>query len=379
MKVLFVNTRYKPQGQAGPAFSVQYLAEQLVREGDSAVVLCWNAEKGLATEHIDGVLVHRFPPGLPARQFEYRFRGILEAERPDVVHTNMLKSFPVGLLGPLVKGAGARLVHTVREYCFICDRGTLFNKEKVRRCDEICPECRRERPGIRRFIDHLDAVVGVSRFTLERHLQEGVFVNVPIKSVIFNGYATDAKPGVRPDGGMRAFRLGFMGRVGLDKGIEVLFRECASMPPDLRYTIEIAGKCPPRLRALLNRHYPDIPARFLGFVPQERLLANIDVLVVPSIWHEPLGRVVLEAYAFGVPVIATRLGGTPEIVDDGETGIVVDPLKRGELREAILALANDPERLTGMGKKAFAKSADFLPERILSDYRRVYESKQSVM
>jgi glycosyltransferase involved in cell wall biosynthesis len=107
-------------------------------------------------------------------------------------------------------------------------------------------------------------------------------------------------------------------------------------------------------------------------VSPDRLLAEIDVLVVPSIWHEPLGRVVLEAYAFGVPVIATCLGGTPEIVDDGETGLLFDPRVPGELAHTIGMLAADPSRTTAMGEKALGRSADFTPQRILAEHREVY-------
>lgn len=375
MKVLFINSHYKPQAQAGPAFFVEYLAEQLAKEWDTPVILCRNLEDRVVQEQVGGAMVYRFPSSLPLEQTGMAVRRVLMAEWPDVVHTNMMKTIDIGAVGPLVKSMGARLVHTVHEYRFICREGTLFDNGRI--CEERCPRCSELRPQAREFILHLDAVVGVSRCTLDRHLREGVLTDVPLKSVIHNPFAVDETKLTKTEGEKGILRLGFLGRVCLDKGIEVIFRECASLPPEVRYTLDIAGSWAPDLEEELARKYPGVPARSLGFVPQEHLFGNIDVLLMPSIWLDPNPRVSMEAFAFGVPVIATCLGGTPEVVDDGETGLIVDPLKPGDLKSKIMELAGDPERVAEMGRKALAKSAEFLPERILAQYREVYSPSAS--
>jgi glycosyltransferase involved in cell wall biosynthesis len=297
---------------------------------------------------------------------------IARSERPDVIHTNMLTGFNPAAIGPCAKSLGARLVHSVREYMFIARCGTLFDKEEGRLCDEICPACRYTNPVHGPLIQHLDAVVGVSHFTLNRHLREGMFTHVPVKRVIRNAFAAEPGGKLEHAGPKDVLRLGFLGRVRPVKGIEVLFRECSALPTAVRYAIDIAGSCAPDDQERLTRDHPDVPARFLGFVPQEKLLAGIDILVVPSIWHDPLPRVVMEAYAFGVPVLATRLGGAPEMVDEGETGLLFDPLRPGDLRSKIEELAADPARIKAMGAKALEKSAEYAPERILAKFREVY-------
>lgn len=372
MKVLYINTRYPPHGEAGPAFSVQYLAEQLVRESDEATVLSVNVEGRDVVEEVNGVKVYRLSHDLPLRFCGSRMWQIIQSERPDVIHTSMLKGFVPDAIGPCARRIGARLIHSVREYMLIAKCGTLFNKAKGALCEEICPECRGVNRMFAPFIQHLDAVVAVSHFTLNRHTREGVLVNVPLKRVIQNAFAPKQGVATRSEGSEDHLRLGFLGRVSPHKGVEVLFRECSSLPPEVTYSLVIGGSCAGEYQEYLNATYPDVPARFLGFIPQHELLTSVDVLVVPSIWYDPLPRVVMEAYAFGVPVLATRLGGAPEMVDEGETGIVFDPLQPGDLKSKILDLAADSEKLNAMGKNALEKSAEFAPECILPQFREVY-------
>jgi len=88
-----------------------------------------------------------------------------------------------------------------------------------------------------------------------------------------------------------------------------------------------------------------------GQVP--RLYAAADLVVCPSIWEEPLARVVYEAMATGLPVVVSRRGGLPEVVEDGGTGLVVDdPHDTMALATAILTLVRDADRREAMGRRA---------------------------
>jgi len=92
--------------------------------------------------------------------------------------------------------------------------------------------------------------------------------------------------------------------------------------------------------------------RVLGRRPHDevlRLYALADLVVVPSVWPEPLSRVLLEAMAMGRAVVGTRVGGTPELIEEGVNGLVVTRSRPDELADAILALLRDPERRAAMG------------------------------
>lgn len=81
------------------------------------------------------------------------------------------------------------------------------------------------------------------------------------------------------------------------------------------------------------------------------LLSGIDVLALPSL-NEAVGRIILEAACFGVPAVASRTGGVPEIIQDGLTGILVEPGNARELAEGIMLLLRDREKRLEMGQAA---------------------------
>jgi glycosyltransferase involved in cell wall biosynthesis len=103
------------------------------------------------------------------------------------------------------------------------------------------------------------------------------------------------------------------------------------------------------------------------------LLACMDVFVLPSL-GEGISNTVLEAMATGLPVIATRVGGNPELVQDGVTGLLVPVADVPALAAAILALAQDPARCEQMGRAAVQRvTTDFDWERAVSAYLQVYD------
>ena len=95
---------------------------------------------------------------------------------------------------------------------------------------------------------------------------------------------------------------------------------------------------------------------------------------MPSLWDEPLPRVVLEAYAYGVPVIGSNRGGISEIVESGSTGFIFDPMCAGALEKAIERFMSDPGLACRLGKNALLRSEEFTPERIVAKYLQVYEA-----
>ncbi|MBA3252065.1 MAG: glycosyltransferase family 4 protein, partial [Geodermatophilaceae bacterium] len=78
------------------------------------------------------------------------------------------------------------------------------------------------------------------------------------------------------------------------------------------------------------------------------LMRALDVLMLPS-WEEPFGRALIEAMALGVPVIATNVGGPPEILDDGREGVLLPPREPAAWAQAVARLADDPDRAAAMG------------------------------
>jgi glycosyltransferase involved in cell wall biosynthesis len=107
-------------------------------------------------------------------------------------------------------------------------------------------------------------------------------------------------------------------------------------------------------------------------------MSALDIVVVPSTWNEPCSAVVQQAMALSKPVIGTRVGGTPEMVLDGATGLLAPPSDAAALAEAIAALAGDAFRRKQMGIAGRERVEAQFSLRIMTDkiealYGREYE------
>jgi glycosyltransferase involved in cell wall biosynthesis len=184
-------------------------------------------------------------------------------------------------------------------------------------------------------------------------------------TVVHYGIAAGPEPPPPP----AAPRLAAVGRLIPIKGFDILldaFGQARTQVPDL--TLEIAGAGPLRLEA------PD-GVTLLGRVsPIEPVLERSAIVVVPS-RGEGFGMVALEAAERGRATIVSNVGGLPEIVADGETGVVVPPEDAAALAAAIVALVRDPERVRTMGAAARARAiAQFSPEAAVEGVERVYRA-----
>jgi glycosyltransferase involved in cell wall biosynthesis len=107
----------------------------------------------------------------------------------------------------------------------------------------------------------------------------------------------------------------------------------------------------------------------------EEIYPQLDICVMPTNSPEPFGLVAVEAGAFGLPVIVTNCGGLPEIVDDGITGLLVEPGDANQLADRLKWLVENPERARAMGLQAREKILrEFNQEKMISDFERVFES-----
>src|SRR4051795_473433 len=217
---------------------------------------------------------------------------------------------------------------------------------------------------------HADAVIAVSRGMRADVLD--VYPDLDPEKVVVVGNGVDAQAyrpveapdvvrslGVDPD---RPYAL-FVGRITRQKGLMHLLAAAEQLPPEAGLVLCAGAADTPAERAQVADAVTELQTRRTGIVwieqmlPREQLVPLITgatVFVVPSV-YEPLGIVNLEAAACGTAVVASDVGGIPEVVDDGRTGLLVhydpaDPaaFERG-LAEAISELLRDPDRAAAMG------------------------------
>jgi len=137
--------------------------------------------------------------------------------------------------------------------------------------------------------------------------------------------------------------------------------------------LRIAGQGPPGYVEKLKKRAASLDVQFVGFVKAEAFLAEVDVLVIPSLWNEPSGMVIIEAFAQGVPVIGSNRGGIPECIEENKTGFLFSPERPESLTAALERFISDRDLLARMQVDALSKSYDLLPSRMIDGYLAVYE------
>ena len=388
MKIVLVNQEHAQFGGPGGAErSVQSIAEYFASAGHQVTFIAMapkayqrdmNASGLHSIREINGVKTILMGRSGRIPTHADLLLPVILAEAPDVVHTNVFHKAP--MLWNALAPWGIPVIHTLREYKLMCDRN-MFNG--IADCGAQCFSCDLSARHAVDMSQTVDGVIGISQFTLDRHLQDGLFANAVVKRVIPNSYRLkDAAPPRVPRRPGAPVRVGYLGRMHASKGITLVIDAIARLNPDA-VTLMMAGDLQDadisdRIRVLSQTH----DARFLGFVDPTTFFPQIDVLLAPSIWHEPFGRITIEAFAHGVPVIATNRGGLPDIVQDGINGWIFDPDRLDDLVAILQRVGAEIDRdPAGLQQRCLDRAQDYLPykigDRYLETYREVADLKRA--
>jgi len=399
MKVALLSYMFDPQA-GGAVGSARTLARGLAAGGDEVVVITTARERHLRVEREEGATVYSFLPWnlywvgdkdkqpmwkrVPWQLLDvwnphaYRVvRGILRRERPDIVHVNKLRGLSPSVWAA-ARAEGVPVVHTCRDYELFSPLGTLEGRVGAwaERGAWFMRPYSSLRAGLSRAVA---AAAAPSRYTLDAHLRRGFFPRATSR-VIPNSHGLTLEALERVRSASRVsdgpeVRLLYLGRLEKAKGVDLLCEAvaaCADRCPNLR--LDVAGWG--TLEDALRRRYDGHPRiAFHGAVFGEakaRLLAECDAMVVPSVYPEIFGIVVVEAYAFGKPVIAAASGGLPELVAPGETGWLVPPGDARALGDALERLAQNAAGARRMSSACFEAARRYAVERVVGEYRSLY-------
>ncbi len=240
-------------------------------------------------------------------------------------------------------------------------------------------------PSVFRYL--ADAVIAVSQAAAQQAQRAG-FPETRIHIIYSGTEAERFAPSPEAQGQARrelgadeaSFVVAAAGRLVAGKGYDVLLKAVANLSPTERPILLLAGEGPQEaaMKELANSLGILSQVRFLGFQQDIRpILWAADVFVhVPTHFPEGVPNVILEAMAAGLPVIGSKVGGIPEIVCDGETGLLVPPDDPSALSEALKALRSDPRQRQQMGERAQARVRQYhdahqIPLRVLAVYQQV--------
>jgi glycosyltransferase involved in cell wall biosynthesis len=349
----------KVAGISGAENHLLLLLPALREQGfDVELVMFHEGEPGAADFasrlEASGVPVERIRLGHAASPRAFaRLLRIVRARRPEILHTHLVHADFHGL----VAGRLARVPVLVST-----KHG--FNPFRDRRLFAIADR------AVGRLADvHIAISAGLARYLAER---EGF--DVSSFEVVHYGI----EPGPAPPTPPGAPSLAVVGRLIPIKGHDVLLRALAAARAELpQITLEVAGAgaLETELRETVAQLGLDDSVSFLGHVPRiASVLERAEVVVVPSL-GEGFGMVALEAMERGRAVIASAVGGLPEIVDEGVTGMLVPPADVNALAAAIRELAGDATRAAAFGVSGRERAlAEFSQERCTKRTAELYRA-----
>ena len=398
MRVLFVTASYLPESVGGVELHIAGLARALIEAGHEPFVFARTGQPGLAhlqtaRDDVDGVPVVRLAntfedattlPMLYAHEgIADAFEAVLDELRPDVVHVHHLTCLSTRILDRLA-ARGVPTVMTLHDFWMGCPRGQRITAG-LQTCPEIklerCVTCLRElwphllgkdpapdapdeeraahdraqleqyHATMRTVLGGVDALVTPSDFM--RRMFEAYGVPAGRVRVVANGLPTASYAGLeRRRAGSGPLRIGFIGSVLPSKGVHLLMEAFRRLGDPLGLSLHIWGEVLPfhndrtygeRLEALRSGFETAITlhGRYANDdLPQ--ILAELDVLVVPSLWYEAFALTIREAFLAGVPVVTANHGAMAEAVEHGRTGLLFETGDVASLAGCLRRLADDP-------------------------------------
>jgi glycosyltransferase involved in cell wall biosynthesis len=398
MKVLMV-TDFYPPFLGGVEVLVSTLSRQLVSRGHEVAVATL-ATPGLPSEEVDqGVRIYRIPassrraaflfanetrpwaPPAPDPEATAALRAVARRERPDIVHGHdwLARSFL-----PLKRRNGPAFVMSLHYFTLSCPKKNLMYDHSPCTGPRLgkCLSCAgrhygrakgtavtlAHRPSARAEARLVDLFLPVSAATATGNGLDAAL----LPFVVVPNFVADAAP--PPDAAHLMQSLPdepfflFVGDVRRDKGADVLleaYERMANPPP-----LVLIGKVWPETPSIPNgvtllRDWPN------GAVRQA--MRRSIALVAPSVWAEPFGIVVAEAITAGRPVVASAIGGIPEIVRHDQEALLVEPGDADALARALSRIATDDSLRDRLAANAALRARAFTPATVVPRFEAAYE------
>jgi glycosyltransferase involved in cell wall biosynthesis len=348
-RVLLVHNRYRRGAPAGEDNAFDQEVEMLRDAGvEVRVYLRSNDE----VQESDPFATAATAFGMThSRRTVRDLRNITKQFRPEVAHFH--NTFPLITASGYIacREAGIPVVQTLHNYRVLCAAATLYRDGAT--CDLCSPSshanairhrCYRSRVGsffVARmlekqwrtgvFTDQVDRYIALTEFAARRFAHAGI----ARERISIKPNFTRQVP--EPGDGAGNYLL-FAGKLAAEKGLRTLldaWRRLSHVP------LHIVGTGPLESELRAQAVQQRLNVQFLGMRPRSQtveLMRSATAMVLPSEWYEGFPLVVTEAYASGTPIIASRIGGLPELVHEGSTGLLFEPGNPGALADSVEAL-----------------------------------------
>ncbi len=196
-------------------------------------------------------------------------------------------------------------------------------------------------------------------------------------TVVYNGVECEEFAKYKSEKKKEKLELVFVGRLFKQKGVDILVEAISKLPRDIPVNLVVVGRGPDQEK--LEKYADELGisdvVHFLGLrmdVPQ--LLSKAHFFIHPAIWEEGFGITLIEAMAEGIPCVAFQKGAIPEIIDDGQNGLIVKEVSSDALSNAIeqcYKIVKD-DKHKSMSENAYKKSLKFDIENMVKQLEKLY-------
>ena len=388
MKIAYLVHQFFPEYVGGTERITLNLAQAMQRAGHNVTVIAHCPVERIGHVEKKGALFYTHCyEGVPVILFKERrsegksFLNLMDGSPLRPLAQDLLKKGAYDALhimhglytGPFILAAICKKIPyivTLTDYFLICYRTNLLNKadelcggpEKGKTCLEKCRFPGISKEGLtkrylegQRILSQAQAVVSPSEFL--KSMIEKEYGDLGIKVIPLGSVLRRANAPIKSYSRNSEIVFGYLGTISPAKGVHILIQAFRKMPRK-NCKLKIYGNAYQHLQYASDlRHMaaedPRIDFCWGYSTPQEMadIFRRIDILCFPSLWFEPYGLVLEEAFAGSVPVIASRIGGVPERVTDGVNGFMFSPGDASELQSIMEKLAKNPQRLNAVRER----------------------------
>lgn len=381
MKILSIHNLYQIRGGEDEC---QEAEAQLLRRHGHVVYTCLENNERL----VELTALQTAAKTVWSHEAYQRVRDQLKQSSVDVVHIHNF----LPLLSPAVyyaaKAEGVPVVQTLHNYRLLCPNALFF------RYGQVCTDCvgkafpwpgvyhscyRESRPAsavtatmlafhriLRTWRNTVDAYITLTEFARQQFIDGGL----PAQKIVVKPNFVDPAPA--PGDGKGGFAL-YVGRLSVEKGLDTLLDAWEILGEAIPLKIVGDGPLVDLVKDAANRS-PQVS--WLGRRPMAEvydLMGQASFLVFPSKWYETFGRVAIEAFAKGTPVVASNIGAISELVTSGSTGIHFRPGDAQDLAEKIIYLLAHPQILATMRQHARSEFEQrYTPEHNYKQLMKIY-------
>lgn len=395
MKILLVNKFLYPKG--GSETYIFKLGDVLKKHGHTVEYFGLENEKNIVTNSADSYVSHiDFSEGIkknlkaPFRiiystEARRKIRKVLDTFNPDIVHLNNIQF----QLTPSIilethkyrkeKNQNLKIIYTAHDYQLVCPSHGLYDND-INICEKCldgnymnCLKTKCIKNSYAKSLlgtvdaylwkyskayDYVDKIVCPSEFLKSKLDTQKGFADKTV--AIHNFFDADELPNVKKENYVLQF-----GRLTKEKGTYTLLKAAKNLP-DVKFVFAGSGEAEDEIKKVPN-------AQYVGFKTGEELknlIAKASVSICPSEWYENCPFSVIESQIYGTPVIGARMGGIPELIKEGETGLLFESGNAQELTEKILQMLgkNTLENFTTNSKNISFETSETYYNKLMDLY-----------